>query len=497
MGSGDESIKPVLKASSEVLRRRRMMTSVRELVPPRAELVRKQLRFTPSDRRKLRQTADTMTSQIAMAAIQDVAMNELQSSGSGALQPLFDSDVIKDAMSAAVRRRKLQSDSEEPAGFRRFWSSRSAVLELRRDDLNKLRDLPGVGAVYPNRHINLPPIMEVKYVPDAVAENKTSAWGVERIGALASWGVYGTKGRPDPAQAPVKVAVLDTGVDPTHPELKGKIKHWAEFDGEGKEVANSKPHDSSKHGTHVCGIIAGSRHNPPSSGHPIIGVAPEVEVAAGLVLKGGSGTYAQILAGMEWAIETGAEVINMSFGSVGFTPDVADIYARTILNANLVGIPVVVAIGNEGAQTSGTPGNDYFAFAVGATDIRDRIGGFSGGRTQVIEESRYISGRDLPLIYSKPEVSAPGVAVRSCVPGNKYEVWNGTSMATPHVAGALALLLATTDIRSIPAWLRAFVLQDLLTSSAEELGEYGQDHRFGFGRINVLRAITLAKELGY
>ena len=217
----------------------------------------------------------------------------------------------------------------------------------------------------------------------------------------------------------------------------------------------------------------------------------------GLVLKGGSGTYAQILAGMDWAIESGAEVINMSLGGVGFAPDVLDFYTRSIINANRIGIPVVVSIGNEGAQTSGAPGNDYFAFAVGATDYRDRPGGFSGGRTQVIEESRYIDDRYLPLIYSKPEVSAPGIAIRSCVPNNDYAVWNGTSMAAPHVSGALALLLAATEIRNIPAHRRAFVLQDLLVSSVEELGESGKDHRYRFGRINVLRAIAFAKEQGY
>ncbi|MCA9625957.1 MAG: S8 family serine peptidase, partial [Myxococcales bacterium] len=73
-----------------------------------------------------------------------------------------------------------------------------------------------------------------------------------------------------------------------------------------------------------------------------------------------------------------------------------------------------------------------------------------------------------------------------------------TSMATPHVAGALALLLSATDIKdTVAASERAFVLQELLTGSVEELGESGQDHRYGFGRINVLRAIGFAKELGY
>ena len=156
-----------------------------------------------------------------------------------------------------------------------------------------------------------------------------------------------------------------------------------------------------------------------------------------------------------------------------------------------------MAIGNEGAQTTGLPGNDYFAFSVGATDFTDRAAGFSGGRTQVIRSSRYIPSEDLPLYYSKPEVTAPGVAVRSCTPGRKYETWNGTSMAAPHVSGALALILAATGIRAIPSGRRAYLLQDLLISSVEELGEAGRDHRFGFGRINTLRAVAMAIDLGY
>jgi subtilisin family serine protease len=158
----------------------------------------------------------------------------------------------------------------------------------------------------------------------------------------------------------------------------------------------------------------------------------------------------------------------------------------------------VTAIGNEGSQTTGSPGNDLFAFSVGATDYLNRAAGFSGGRTHIIHQSTFIPPDNLPLPYSKPDVSAPGVAVTSSIPGGKWAAFNGTSMATPHVAGALALILSATQIREqVPDTERAFVLQDLLTGSAEELGEAGQNHRFGFGRIDVLRAIGFAIERGY
>jgi subtilisin family serine protease len=97
-----------------------------------------------------------------------------------------------------------------------------------------------------------------------------------------------------------------------------------------------------------------------------------------------------------------------------------------------------------------------------------------------------------------PYLSAPALAVQSSVPGAKWEAFNGTSMATPHVAGAIALLLSNTRVLSTtkPAE-RGFLLQDLITGSVEELGESGQNHRFGFGRIDVLRAIGFAMDLGY
>ena len=489
----------VFRASAEALSRRQLTLSPRELLPANADLIRNTSKPSKSHQEKLRAISTSTSSQVALAAVGTVALESMRTEGLRLLDPLFESDVVKSAQASSMeraRREKFDQD-RQPPGFRRSWSSRSAVLKMNRDGLSKLpKTVSGISGVFPNSQVSLPPVAEVTRVPREIEESPSSAWGIEKIGALSAWGAYGTRGNAVKGQPPIKVAVLDTGVDPNHSELNGKVRKWAEFDATGALV-NSTAHDSSKHGTHVCGTIAGCHPGAPSNQHPLIGVAPDIELMVGLVLKQGKGTNFQIIAGMDWAIENGADIINMSLGGVSLEPDVRDIFSRSILNAKLRGIPVVISIGNEGAQTSGAPGNDYFALSVGATDYLDRAGGFSGGRTQIIRESRYIDDQYLPLIYSKPEVSAPGVAIRSCVPGNKYRMWNGTSMAAPHVSGALALLLASTQIRSIPAQRRAFVLQDLIMSSVEELGESGRDHRFGFGRINVLRAIAFAKDQGY
>jgi subtilisin family serine protease len=384
---------------------------------------------------------------------------------------------------AAERTKQAPQESAD-----NLWASSAVVVDLPVEDIRVLIDeVEGIQGVFPNRSLRVPPVVEVRNFPHRVLETRVSSWGIHRIGALAAWGGYDARGTG------TRIAVLDTGVDATHPDLVGKVVAWAEFDDRGRPVPNSQPHDDDQHGTHVCGTIAGGN----ASGQ-WIGVAPEAELVVAKVLTNGSGTDAQILAGFSWAVSQGVDAINLSLGGLVLDPEAPPTYTTAIVEALRRGIPVVIAIGNEGAQTSGLPGCDYFALAVGATDHRDEPAGFPGGRTQIITTSAHLPPRFLPLPYSKPELSAPGVAVASAVPGSDWAALNGTSMATPHVSGAIALLLSGTQIKSTVApEEQAFVVQDLLIGSVEELGESGQDHRFGFGRLDVLRAIGFARERGY
>ena len=381
-------------------------------------------------------------------------------------------------------------DTASKGAISNFHAARTVLLDLPKDDLREMVDkVPEIVDIFPNRKLSIPHVVEAKRLPNSVQDIKVSSWGLYVTGGLAVWGAFGARG------AGVKVGVLDTGVDDTHPDLKGKVDAFAEFDSEGKQIDGAKAHDSDRHGTHVCGTIAGGKESGQW-----IGMAPEAKLAVGLVLNGEiGGTDQQILAGIDWALfEQKVDVINMSLGGLTIGPDVPSIYTEAILSCLQAGVPVVTAIGNEGSQTSGTPGNDLLSFSVGATDSINRVAGFSGGRTQIIKQSSIIPPDLLPMPYSKPELSAPGVAIKSCVPGKDWAYFNGTSMATPHVAGAIALLLSATTIgKAIPASDRAFFIQDLLTGSVEELGESGQDHRFGFGRVDILRAIGFAKEEGY
>ncbi|WP_306312066.1 S8 family peptidase [Streptomyces hydrogenans] len=246
---------------------------------------------------------------------------------------------------------------------------------------------------------------------------------VPQIGAPAAW-AEGFDG------AGVKVAVLDTGVDETHPDLKGRIIGSRSFI-DGQAVT-----DLHGHGTHVASTIAGS--GAASDGRNK-GVAPAADLLIGKVLaNSGSGNDSQIIAGMEWAAEQGADIISMSLGGPatgGPDPMTAVVERLTASTGTLF----VIAAGNSGpgAQTIGTPGTADSALTVGAVDDHDALAGFS---------SRGPRKFDYGI---KPDITAPGVGIVAAratgttmgTPSNPfYTSANGTSMATPHVAGAAALL---------------------------------------------------------
>ena len=471
-----KDLRKFLQATSEAINLRRSVVSARALVPPPREKLMASNRGG-SSRGPIGQSMRT-SGFVASRMFEILKHEDIRQAGEDALKPLCESDFYN----------QIDSNSRlaKPVPL---WMSGSMVLEVAREKLIDLKSIPGVVGVYSNRQVRVPPIFRAQEEPNAVKDNKGYTWGLSRTGAMSCWGAFGAKGKG------VKVAVLDTGVDPTHPDIEGKLDAFAEFDANGMKVEDqvTKAYDSDCHGTHVSGVIAGSN----ASGR-LIGMAPEAKLISALVLKKGFGTDAQVLAGLQWAIDNHADVICMSLGGLRLSADVLDTYTSGIIAANRLGVPVIVSVGNEGSQTTSSPGNDYFAFTVGATDVDDLAAGFSGGRTQVVEKSRYIESQFLPVVYSKPDVTAPGVDIFSAVPDKKWESWNGTSMAAPHVAGAMALLLSKPlNIKDVEGFQRTNLLQSLLMSTGRQLGESGQNHRFGYVRIDVLRAYGYAVELGY
>jgi len=478
MSGGRGGLTRLERTAMETLGRRRLSLSPREILPPSY-----QKRVTKQEKEE----TVSVRARLGKAAAETMALARIQEMGLQTLHPLLENGLVRAALARMAEPARKSAPSRDAVS--RFWTSRSMPLRLERDELRQLPEEVGeIRAIHVNRRLSVPTTLDTRQHRVESEDVLVSTWGLERIKALAVWGAYGARGKG------VTIGLLDTGVDPTHPDLNGKVAHWAEFDSLGNLVSGSKPHDSAEHGTHCAGTLVGGRE----SGR-FVGIAPEAKLAAALVLDGDAGgTDAQVLAGIDWLLEKKVDVISLSLGGWMLDAEAAPTYTEAILSCTAAGVPVVAAIGNEGQQTTGSPGNDQFALSIGATDPDDRVAGFSGGRTLVLRECDYIDPKFLPLLYSKPDLSAPGVAVYSSVPGGTWKAMSGTSMATPHVAGAIALLLSATDIRKKETGpQRTFLIHDLITGSVEDLGESGQDHRYGFGRLDVLRAIDFAVERGY
>jgi subtilisin family serine protease len=258
--------------------------------------------------------------------------------------------------------------------------------------------------------------------PDAGTSQITAAssdltdaelWHIEAIGlkgARAS-GFTGTG-------SGITVAVLDTGIEDV-PEIQGKVTHAVELDTTAWK-ANSLPttKDTHGHGTHVAGLIAGDT----------VGVAPGARLANVIMIPGSTGKISDYILALEWvASQPQIAIISMSAGRHGFQEHMR-IMTRVLKRVRTL---AVMAIGNEGPNTSRSPGNYPEVISVGASNVNKKIWSSSGGGTLVIDQ----------MSMSAPKLVAPGEGVTSCVMQGGYQSWNGTSMATPIVSGIACLML--------------------------------------------------------
>ena len=350
---------------------------------------------------------------------------------------------------------------KEVPEIRRFWLTNTIAVVATSKLIEKIAQMPDVLKIEENR---IQTVLEPFRAKKVIGQDEKVTWGIERIEAKKIWEQYKGKG--------VKIGHLDTGIDGDHPDLEGRLDAWAEFDQFGRCLSVSTPHDSGIHGTHTAGTMVGDN----SSG-VAIGVAPEAKLVSALVLPGGRGTRIQIMAGMEWMIEQDIDVLNMSLGEMGYFGDYELIVKRLVK----AGIFPSFSIGNSGLAITGSPGNIREACGVGATDINNKIANFSGGGCLVWRDNAK------PVYDIKPNVCAPGVSVFSSIPtpGGKYEVFSGTSMATAHVSGAVALLREARPKQALPVKK----LMDILYKTSLDLGIPGRDHRYGNGLIQPLKAL--------
>ncbi|MFI0418438.1 S8 family serine peptidase [Spongiactinospora sp. 9N601] len=294
----------------------------------------------------------------------------------------------------------------------------------------------------------------------------TLADSVPRIGAPAAWQA-GLDGKG------VKVAVLDTGIDPAHPDVKDRVAETADFTDTTDAV------DRNGHGTHVAATVAGSG---AASGGKGKGVAPGASLYVGKVLNAkGEGSLSQIVAGMEWAAAQRVDVINLSLGT-SEPSDGRDPLSRALDGMSQEsGALFVVAAGNSGPQdrTVASPAAADSALTVGAVSKTDELASFSSRGPRLGDDAL------------KPEITAPGVGIVAARAAGTalgtpvddlHTSLNGTSMATPHVAGAAALL-----VQRHPDWTPA-QLKAALVSTAKPVD--GPLDAMGSGRVDVARAVS-------
>ena len=285
-------------------------------------------------------------------------------------------------------------------------------------------------------------VVEGQPLPQA----ETIPGGVAQIKAPAAWDCSRGKG--------VKVAVLDTGIDNTHPDLAANYRGGISF------VPGQSPMDGNSHGTHCAGTIAAA-----INGVGVVGVAPRASLYAVKVLSNsGSGQWSWLIAGINWCISNKMHILSMSLG--GSAPSALETMCNAAFGRGLL---LVAAAGNAGPPPAGTassvghPGKYRNVIAVSAIDSNNLIAGFSSRGPEV-------------------ELCAPGVNVLSTIPGGGYGTKSGTSMACPHVSGAAAVVWgAHRFANNVAIW-------NLLGSTADNLGSPGWDPLYGYGRVDVEQA---------
>ncbi len=326
----------------------------------------------------------------------------------------------------------------------------------------------------------------------SIEDMRNNQWGAEKIGAHYAWALdtgTGTK---------VVVAVLDTGIDTGHQKLSGNIwqnpdpldeinlgdeenPYIIRYDTHGWNFIDDSPHISTTaaHGTHVAGIIAAEEE---STSGPVAGGVVGLNWGAGIMAvevldTDGSGTVWSVARGIVYAVRRGADIINMS---LGFNPgvDIIPPLKEACRYAYSRGVLIIAAAGNDGGDAGYgggicQPAVFSSVMAVAATDLNDRRADFSS------------YGRGV-------EIGAPGVDIKSTLPGDDYGRKPGTSMAAPFVSGAASLIISVWKDQGL-SWTPEQVRQTL-TSSAENSGRAWNRYK-GYGRLDAGAALLQAAEI--
>ncbi|NBD22837.1 S8 family peptidase [Paenibacillus glycinis] len=346
----------------------------------------------------------------------------------------------------AISARKLgytyvfRSRAMEADDMMRYFKSNWNVAYVEPHYLYMTNDLPGVSmAADPDAALTPNDALYAQY-----------QWNLPVIEAEKGWNV--SKGSDQ-----VRIGVLDTGVQADHPDLIGKIDKGTNLVDE-----TSPPDDDVGHGTHVSGIIAASVNN----GEGVAGLTWYNKIVPIKVLdSSGAGSTYSVAQGIIWAADHGIKVINMSLGNYAEAQFLHD----AIKYAHDKDVVLVAASGNDNTNRPGYPAAYPEVLAVASTNA-------DGTRSPFSNYGDYI------------DVAAPGMTIASTYPGSQYAALSGTSMASPHVAALAGL------IRSINPGLTNDEVMDIIRKSAKDLGDKGKDKYFGYGQIDIDRALLAARQ---
>ncbi|GBF08367.1 pernisine [Aeropyrum pernix] len=364
-----------------------------------------------------------------------------------------------------------------------------AIISIPGKAVGLLSKLPGVVSVSEDGVVQV-----MAKPPWAGGGNKSQPaevlpWGVDYIDAELVWpdGVTGWVDVNGDGDGEIEVAVIDTGVDKDHPDLAGNII-WGISVSNGRISSNYQ--DRNGHGTHVTGTVAAIDNDIG-----VIGVAHSVEIYAVKALgNGGYGSWSDLVIAIDLAVkgpdgvidadgdgvvagdpdDDAPEVISMSLGGSSPPPELHDV----IKAAYNLGITIVAAAGNDGADSPSYPAAYPEVIAVGAIDENGNVPSWSN---------------------RSPEVAAPGVNILSTYPDDTYEELSGTSMATPHVSGTVALIQAARLAAGLPLLppgsesdTTPDTVRGVLHITATDAGDPGYDSLYGYGIIDAYDAVQAA-----
>ncbi|MHC0038053.1 S8 family serine peptidase [Pseudoneobacillus sp. C159] len=364
-----------------------------------------------------------------------------------------------------------------------YFVVNAMAVTATKEVMEKVASFPEVEKILPNETRQLfVPEQSAVAVQEPAANTNAIEWNIERVGAPAVWemGIDGSG---------ITVASIDTGVKWDHPALKEKYRGFDSATGQISNQGNwfdavrgqTTPYDDQGHGTHVTGTMVGSEPN----GSNVIGVAPGAKWIAVKAFTASGGTDQDLLEAGDWIISPNGDpnlapdVVNNSWGG---GPGLDEWYRPMVQAWRAAEIFPEFSAGNTTLSNPGGPGsvanpaNYPESVATGATDINNKLGSFS------------LLGPS-PYGEIKPELTAPGVNIRSSVPSGGYEGgWNGTSMAGPHVSAAVALLLQANASLSVDD------LEQILLNTAIPLTDNtyptSPNNGYGAGLLNVYDAVS-------